>query len=275
MCICIQMDRLLPCLCTCTHFSYCLYSVWSQQIDQHSQLIHLIRKRERERQSINHRLEDMSLVLKFSWVSVIDLQFKRSPAVYPCKKKIHMKCPTVTHLKVCVWVLLCLFVRSRVMATICTFHQKSVECVEPSLSLWRTDPYQIIIDGDAIWTMNQSWSRSHSGAETYHIWQGPHWMTAGHQHAHTHTNKQAPTHMDRLLHFSLKVKSISRCHGCSYTPYSPVVVVLMRNLTQLDESFCLHKVFQCHDLTTTVLWVSHTSSNVATHTERAAYLAEL
>lgn len=80
---CIQMDMFFN---TCTlmlthiHFGYCLYDVWSLQIDYHSQLIHLIRKREggreragergeeRERvtKSINHRLNDMSLVLKFS-----------------------------------------------------------------------------------------------------------------------------------------------------------------------------------------------------------------
>lgn len=62
----------------------------------------------------------MFLVSKFCWVSVINQQFKMSSAIYTYNKKIHMKCPAVAHLKVCVFVrvVLCLFVGSRVMATI-------------------------------------------------------------------------------------------------------------------------------------------------------------
>lgn len=94
----------------------------------------------------------------------------------------------------------------------------SLFCSPLSLSLWRTDPYQIIIDGRAIWAMNQSWSRPHSGAETNHIWQGPHWVTAGHMptHTNTYTQTNAYTLGQRILRFFVQVKSISRCLGCSH-----------------------------------------------------------
>lgn len=111
----------------------------------------------------------------------------------------------------------CLFT-VEMMATICTFHQESFGCVEPSL-LWRTDPYRIIIDGKAIWTKIPGSGTPHDGAETYHFWQGSHWKIAGHLHS------QTPA-MNRLRLLSLKVKAISECIGFYCTSCSPVVVII-------------------------------------------------
>lgn len=109
-----------------------------------------------------------------------------------------MKCLSVIHLKVCVcvWVL-CLFVRSRVMATICTFHQKSVECVEPSLSLSLEDRsisnhnrWQCYLNNESKLKQVSQWSRdiSHLTGAALDDSRSP-----ARQHAHTQINKHIHT----------------------------------------------------------------------------------
>lgn len=125
----------------------------------------------------------------------------------------------------------CFFVCHWLMALFAPFIKIHQVCW--AISLWETDLYQKVMDGRTVGAKNQSRSRSHSEAESHHVWWG---CTGG--------RKVTCTQVRRILKLVGRLQSLFYGVMSSFRQCSPAVLS-SQVWTQFDGSLCLHELLCC------------------------------